>query len=93
MLKVAHHGSKTSSTPEFLDVTQPEFAIISVGHLNLFRHPHPDVLARLQQHHADVMRTDDAGLVTVRSDGRRLTVTMMSRDGAGGQFIEPFQAW
>jgi competence protein ComEC len=93
VLKVAHHGSKTSSTTEFLDATQPEFAIISVGHLNLFRHPNPEVIERLEQHHADVLRTDVAGLVMIRTDGRHLTVTTMNRDGAEGQFIEPFQAW
>lgn len=93
VLKVAHHGSKTSSTGEFLDATQPQFAIISAGYGNLFRHPHPDVLDRLAQHHADVLRTDVSGLIAVRSDGRRLTVTTMAGENRSGAFTEPFQAW
>ncbi len=91
VLKVAHHGSKTSTTAEFLDATQPQFAIISDGYGNLFHHPNPEVLDRLAQHHADVLRTDMTGLITVRTDGHRLTVTTTSRDTGG--FAEPFQAW
>ena len=80
VLKVAHHGSKTSSTEEFLDVTGPEFGIISAGFENSFRHPHAEVLDRLAAHHVAVLRTDLDGLVSIRSDGHRLTVL---RAGAG----------
>jgi competence protein ComEC len=45
LLKVGHHGSKTSSSAEFLDATKPQFALISAGYLNQFHHPHPDVLS------------------------------------------------
>ena len=72
VLKVGHHGSKTSSTPEFLAAVSPSFAIISDGFENSFGHPHRDVLARLSDGHAAILRTDHDGLVTVRSDGRRL---------------------
>ena len=74
VLKVAHHGSKTSSTADFLDRLQPEFALISAGFENSYGHPHPDVLARLAGHRAEVFRTDLEGLITIRSDGRRLYV-------------------
>ncbi len=74
VLKVGHHGSKTSSTAVFLDATRPAFAFISAGKDNLFRHPHPDVLDRLRGLHTQVMRSDEWGLVTVRTDGRRLTI-------------------
>jgi competence protein ComEC len=74
ILKVAHHGSKTSSTEEFLATASPEFAIISAGFENSYGHPHPDVLGRLQQHRTAVLRTDRDGLVTVRTDGSRLNV-------------------
>ncbi|MCC6364990.1 MAG: ComEC/Rec2 family competence protein [Bryobacterales bacterium] len=74
VLKVGHHGSKTSSTEVFLDATRPAFALISAGKDNLFRHPHPDVLERLEGIHTQVLRSDQWGLVTVRTDGRRLTV-------------------
>ncbi len=92
VLKVAHHGSKTSSTDAFLDATQPQFALISAGYGNLFHHPHPDVLDRLEQHHARVLRTDQLGLITIRSDGHRLTVDTLA-DYERLRFTEPFQAW
>jgi competence protein ComEC len=74
VLKVPHHGSKTSSTAAFLDVVRPEFAIISDGYGNSYGHPHADVLARLEERNAHVLRTDLDGLVSIRSDGRRLYV-------------------
>jgi competence protein ComEC len=74
ILKVGHHGSNTSSIDPFLDAVAPEFAIISDGFENSFRHPHPKVLERLTAHHAGILRTDRDGLVTVRTDGRRISV-------------------
>ncbi len=74
VLKVGHHGSKTSSTEEFLEAVQPTYAVISDGFENSFHHPHPDVMARLRAHHAEVLRTDLEGLITIRSDGKRLEV-------------------
>jgi competence protein ComEC len=79
VLKVAHHGSKTSSTPDFLDRLRPAFAIISAGFENSYGHPHPDVLARLAGHRVSVFRTDSDGLITIRSDGRRLYVDRPTR--------------
>ena len=74
VLKVAHHGSRTSSTDEFLTAVAPTFAIVSAGFENSYGHPHPDILDRLERHRAVVLRTDLDGLITIRSDGRRLTV-------------------
>jgi competence protein ComEC len=74
VLKVGHHGSNTSSTGEFLDAVAPTFAVISDGFENSFHHPHPQVLERLLAHHAAALRTDMQGLVTVRTDGRRIWV-------------------
>src|SRR5581483_3074198 len=74
VLKVPHHGSKTSSTADFLDAVRPSFAIISDGFGNSYGHPHQDVLARLEERRARVLRTDRDGLVSIRSDGRRLYV-------------------
>jgi competence protein ComEC len=74
VLKVAHHGSKTSTSDAVLDRVQPVFALISAGPDNLFRHPHPEVLERLAAHQVRVFRSDQWGLVTIRSDGRRFTV-------------------
>jgi competence protein ComEC len=74
VLKVAHHGSKTSSSEEFLDVVQPAFAVISVGQDNSYGHPHRDVLERLAEHQATIFRTDRDGLISIRSDGHRVQV-------------------
>jgi competence protein ComEC len=74
VLKVPHHGSRTSSTEEFLGAVQPAFAVISAGFENSYGHPHPTVVERLGQHHATVLRTDRDGLITIRTDGRRMTV-------------------
>ncbi len=74
VLKVGHHGSNTSSIDPFLDAVSPVFAIISDGFENSFRHPHPKVLERLNAHRAGILRTDRDGLVTVRTDGRHISV-------------------
>ena len=74
ILKVGHHGSNTSSIDPFLDAVSPVFAIISDGFENPFRHPHPKVLERLRMHQAGILRTDRDGLVTVRTDGRRISI-------------------
>ncbi len=69
LLKVAHHGSSTSSTPEFLDAVHPEFAVISVGFHNSFGHPRQAVLERLQAAHIKTYRTDRLGAITFLLDG------------------------
>ncbi|HEV2447152.1 MAG TPA: ComEC/Rec2 family competence protein [Candidatus Sulfopaludibacter sp.] len=74
VLKVAHHGSRTSTTEPFLSAVNPLFAVISVGYGNSYGHPNRDVLDRLAQHGAVVMRTDEEGLISIRTDGRRLFV-------------------
>ena len=72
LLKVGHHGSKTSSSEEFIDLVKPQFAVISDGYLNQFHHPHPSVLQRLREHNAAILRTDQQGLITFRTDGKRV---------------------
>jgi len=74
VLKVAHHGSRTSSTQAFLDAVRPVFAIISVGQDNSYGHPNADAIDRLLDHNAVVYRTDLDGLVSIRTDGRRFHV-------------------
>ncbi|MBM7660768.1 competence protein ComEC [Bacillus mesophilus] len=63
ILKIPHHGSKTSSTSPFLSVVQPKIALISAGNRNRFNHPHPEVLERLQQQETVVYRTDEQGAI------------------------------
>lgn len=72
VLKVGHHGSRTSTTDEFLRAVSPSVAIISAGYENSFGHPHPDVLNRLNEAHVTILRTDSEGLVMVRTDGKQL---------------------
>ena len=74
VLKVAHHGSATSSTPVFLDAVAPQVAVISVGAMNPFGHPHRATLEALQAVGAAVYRTDVHGAVTVASDGVQVWV-------------------
>ena len=74
VLKVAHHGSRTSSSEEFLDAVHPAFAVISAGFENSYGHPHPAIVERLEQRHATILRTDRDGLITIRTDGHRLEV-------------------
>ncbi len=74
LLKVAHHGSSTSSTAAFVDAVRPALAIISVGADNAYGHPSPAVIARLRAAGAAVYRTDRHGSVEVDLDGRRMTV-------------------
>jgi competence protein ComEC len=70
VLKVPHHGSPTSSTPGFVAAVRPQAAIISVGARNPFRHPSRQVIDRYLGYKTTVYRTDRAGGVIVRTDGR-----------------------
>jgi competence protein ComEC len=74
-LKVGHHGSRYSTTEEFLSEGRPRLAVISAGARNPFRHPTPEVIERLERAGVKVFRTDRDGAVIVETDGRTLTVT------------------
>ena len=74
VLRVAHHGSNTASTMEFLKAVQPKYAVISVGKDNGYGHPHTEVLERLDKIGAKVLRTDDLGTIVFQSDGNTLTL-------------------
>jgi competence protein ComEC len=75
VLKVAHHGSRTSTSRELLEAWRPQIALISCGRGNPFGHPAPDVIARLEAIGARIYRTDLDGEVTVETDGQRVSVT------------------
>ena len=77
-LKVAHHGSKTSTIEPFLAAAHPAIAAISVGRDNSFGHPSPEVIERLQAAGVRVYRTDRDGAITAITDGRGLKVTTLS---------------
>ncbi len=74
VVKVPHHGSLTSSTPEFVRALRPQVAVVSVGRSNRFGHPVPDVLDRYREAGADIFRTDRDGSVTIDTDGYSLDV-------------------
>ncbi len=93
ILKVGHHGSNTSSIDPFLDAVSPEFAVISDGFENTFRHPHPKVLERLAAHDARILRTDQDGLITLRTDGRRISVETFRLERASEQMYLLPSTW
>ncbi|MCM3906246.1 MAG: ComEC/Rec2 family competence protein [Pyrinomonadaceae bacterium] len=72
VVKVAHHGSKTSSTDALVSATRPKFAIISVGQNSIFGHPHREVVERWQNNGAEVLTTGKSGLISVTIDGKDL---------------------
>jgi len=71
VLKVAHHGSRTSSSDAFLDNVRPAIALVSAGLHNSYGNPHPAVLQRMKERHTVLLRTDLWGLISIRTDGRR----------------------
>lgn len=80
ILKVPHHGSRTSSSPDWVAAAKPRVAIVSAGYRNHFGHPHREVVARYEAAGAWLLRTDRDGAVTVSTDGRRVWVRT-ARDG------------
>ena len=78
VLKVPHHGSRSSSSARFVKLFAPEVALISVGRDNPFGHPAPDVLARYMELGAVVFRTDQDGAAILETDGATLDVTTKS---------------
>ncbi|MCW3989116.1 MAG: lamin tail domain-containing protein [Candidatus Bathyarchaeota archaeon] len=74
VLKVGHHGSQTSTSPEYLDAVDPEIAVISVGEGNRYDHPHQETLDKLTLESVAVYRTDLHGTVRVTTDGGDYTV-------------------
>ena len=79
LLKVGHHGSATSSSPQFLEAVKPRYAVVSVGFYNSFHHPRPDVMQRYSEAHVQTYRTDLAGAVSFYLDGKSVTATPVPR--------------
>ena len=79
LVKVPHHGSKTSSTPAFVAAAHPSLAVISVGRTSIFGHPHKEVVERWRASGAEVMTTGQSGTISVITDGPQLRVSTFIR--------------
>ena len=73
VIKIAHHGSKYSSSSDFIKAVEPTYAVISCGEDNSYGHPSAEVLNTLREEGIQVYRTDEQGTITVTSDGRTIT--------------------
>ena len=81
VLKVGHHGSRTSSSEAFLQAVNPRWAVISCGYANSFGHPHKEIVQRiLDVTGAEILRTDEKGAIVFRTDGDSMKVECY-RDG------------
>lgn len=72
VLKLGHHGSKTSTSEEFLAAVQPVFAVVSAGKDNRYGHPHPEVVSRVSEKNIQLLSTINDGTITFLSDGARV---------------------
>lgn len=90
VLKLGHHGSRTSTTEDFLDAVHPAFALVTAGADNMYGYPHPDVLRRLADRRIAAFRTDRHGLISFRTDGRRLRVDGAAWAGSPGGLYSAF---
>jgi beta-lactamase superfamily II metal-dependent hydrolase len=79
VLKLAHHGSRNGTDPDWLDLVRPRVAVASLGEGNDYGHPHAETLELLAEKGVPLLRTDERGTITIRSDGRRWSV-----DKSGG---------
>jgi competence protein ComEC len=75
LVKVPHHGSRTSSTQEFINAVGAKYAVIAVGRSSVFGHPHREVVERWKASGANVMTTGERGTVSVATDGNDLVIT------------------
>ncbi|PIP27222.1 MAG: hypothetical protein COX30_03075 [Candidatus Moranbacteria bacterium CG23_combo_of_CG06-09_8_20_14_all_39_10] len=78
VLKVGHHGSKYSTSNEFLEKVRPDWAIISVGKNNRYGHPSSDVLDRLRTHKINIVRTDEKGDITYKCQNLNAKCQMLT---------------
>lgn len=92
IVKVAHHGSKSSSTPAFTVITHPSYAIISVGQTSMFGHPNPAIVERWKAVGSQVLTTGRSGMITVITDGTDLRLTSFITTGSDGFNSQQFRA-
>lgn len=87
LLKVCHHGSKNSSTSDFLARVNPEFYLISCGLMNRYGHPHKAALTRMRDEGGRVLRTDHMGGVEIKLKDGKLSIKHASKNLTGKEFI------
>jgi competence protein ComEC len=75
ILKAPHHGSRTSSHPDFIRAVGPRDVIVSSGRFNVFHHPHPNIVDRYNQYGATLWRTDLQGAICITTDGTNTRIT------------------
>ena len=83
VLKVGHHGARTSTCADFIKIFAPKYAVISAGYANQFGHPHAETLARLSEQKITIYRTDRDGAVVFSSDGSALAVETFVKRQSG----------
>ena len=83
VLKVGHHGSKYSTTDEFLNAVNPKYAIISVGDDNIYKHPESKTISKLKSNNIEIHRTDLEGTIIVSSNGDDITIKNTYTDTNG----------
>jgi beta-lactamase superfamily II metal-dependent hydrolase len=83
VLKVAHHGSRYSSSYEFLNVATPEYAIVSVGEENSYEHPHQEAINRIKKHTNNIYMTKDVGTILLTSDGKEIEIEYLNTNTNG----------
>ncbi|MBQ2640193.1 MAG: DNA internalization-related competence protein ComEC/Rec2 [Bacilli bacterium] len=74
ILKLGHHGSKTSTSKELLKETNPKLALISCGRNNKFGHPHKEIINRLNKYNINYLRTDKLGTITINLNNKHITI-------------------
>ena len=74
VLKVGHHGYTSSTTEKFLELVNPEIAVISVGKENTYGHPEKKVLDKLKSRDIEILRTDEIGSIEIISNGKNIKV-------------------
>lgn len=70
VLKVGHHGSSSSTSEEFLEAVNPQYAVISAGKDNQYGHPHEEIITRLLEKNIEILRTDESGTIIFTADGK-----------------------
>ena len=81
VLKIGHHGGRTSTSQPFLDEVNPEYGVISLGKDNSYGHPHKETLERLKKKGITILRTDEMGNIVISSDGDNIKVLNQTVQG------------